>query len=546
MARVRAPELAGSGGWIGVDAELSLASLRGKVVLLHFWTFSCLNCLRVQRELRRVERRFPEELVVVGVHSPKYPREADHRAVAHAVARHRVSHPVLDDPDRATWSRYGVRAWPTVVVVDPDGYVVRAASGEGHGRSLEQLVAEVVESHRAKGTLAAEPLDLDWPRPPPGPLAYPGKVAVSADGQRLAIADTGHDQVVVCSMEGLVLDVHSGFSEPQGVRFEGDTVVVCDSGADRVVRTDGAVVVDGIASPWDLVVDQDGSLLVAEAARHRLRRVRPGEQRALVAAGTGGEGLEDGPAAQALLAQPSGLARGDAGIAFVDAEGSALRTLTRGDEVTTLVGEGVFEWGADDGPPDRARLQHPLGVAWSPGDQRIYVADTFNSRLRAWEGGALRTLPVEGLEEPGGIDVLPDGRLVVADTNHHRVVVVDPASGAVEPLELDESWVMSVEGPALSVPAGRRLRLPVAVELPGEELDRSVDDPVRVVVEARPASLLSSPSGGWSVPAATEAVEVRAGRPGTGLLLVEVQARPWGAGRGAVRVQRSRHRLEVT
>ena len=60
MARVRAPELAGSGGWIGVDAELSLASLRGKVVLLHFWTFSCLNCLRVLRELRRVERRFPE------------------------------------------------------------------------------------------------------------------------------------------------------------------------------------------------------------------------------------------------------------------------------------------------------------------------------------------------------------------------------------------------------------------------------------------------------------------------------------------------------
>ena len=118
-----------------MDGPSSLRALRGRVVVLHFWTYSCASCLRVLSELRRLERRFPDEVVVVGVHSPKYPREADHEAVVSAVARHGIAHPVLDDPDLTTWSRYAVRAWPTLVLIDPEGYVVTSVSGEGHGRS---------------------------------------------------------------------------------------------------------------------------------------------------------------------------------------------------------------------------------------------------------------------------------------------------------------------------------------------------------------------------------------------------------------------------
>jgi thiol-disulfide isomerase/thioredoxin len=513
-----------------VDQPLSLAALRGRVVLLHFWAFSCVNCLRVLAELRRLELRFPDELVVVGVHSPRLPREADHEAVLNAVARHHVLHPVLDDPDLATWSQYGIRAWPSLVLIDPEGYVAAEASGEGHGRALERAVAELVAEHEAKATLAVDPLDLDPAMPPPGPLAFPGKVAASGDGRRLAIADTGHEQVLVCSLDGLVLEVHTGLSQPQGVRFDGDVVVVCDTGADRVVRTDGVVVADGIASPWDLVFDEDSSVVVAEAGRHRLRRVRPGEQRVLVAAGRGAEGNEDGPAAQALLAQPSGVARVAEGLVFVDAEANALRVLDRSGQVATLVGRG---------------LQHPLGVAADAAGGRLYVADTFNSLLRVWEGGALRTLPATGLEEPGGIDVLPDGRLVVADTNHHRVVIADPESGAVQPLELDESWVMSSIGNALTAVAGQPLRVPAGVDLTGEEVDHSSAEPVRVTVEARPASLLSRVPVRETLQAPDADVEVRAGQPGRGFLLVEVAASTRRDGRRAVRVDRRRHQLDV-
>jgi thiol-disulfide isomerase/thioredoxin len=152
-ARVRAPELAGRGGWIGTDGPLSLAGLRGRFVLLDFWTFCCVNCLHVLEELRPLEERFADVLTVVGVHSPKFVHEADHDAVVAAVERYGVHHPVLDDPDLSTWKQYAVRAWPTLVLVDPEGYVVHVASGEGHAEGLGRLLAELVAEHDAKGTL---------------------------------------------------------------------------------------------------------------------------------------------------------------------------------------------------------------------------------------------------------------------------------------------------------------------------------------------------------------------------------------------------------
>ncbi len=545
MARARAPQLTGAGGWIGVQSPLSLKALQGKVVLLHFWTYSCATCLGVLQELRRLERRFSEELVVVGVHSPKFPREREHRAVEQAVRRHRVSHPVLDDPELTTWNRYGIRAWPTLALIDPRGYVVGALSGEGHGRELAKVIAEVVARHQAKGTLVTEPVEVDGPTPGGGLLAFPGNVAVSVDGTRLAIADTAHDQVLVCTTDGLVLEAHTGFAQPQGVRFDATAVMVCDTGANRVVRTDGVVLADGLSSPWDVVVEDGGSLVIAEAGRHRLARVRPGEQRVLMAAGTGEEGMEDGPCTQALLAQPSGVARTPEGIVFVDAEASALRVLTKTGDVVTLVGQGPSNWGTEDGGPEEARLQHPRGVAASAEGQSVYVADTFNSVLRAWDGETLRTLAVEGLEEPGGLDMLPDGRLVVADTNHHRVLVVDPHSEQAEPLELDDSWLMSTSGADLSARSGQPLSVDVSVPLAEEELDLSMTDPLRVSVDARPASLLADGASQWSLPAAEGRVEPRAGDAGEGLLLVEVVATTRGARGRAERVRRVRHVLRV-
>jgi len=554
-SRIRAPELSGSGGWLNTDAPLSMASLRGKVVLLDFWTYCCVNCLRLLEELRPLEEKWGDELVVVGVHSPKFPREADQAALRAALVRHRVTHPVLDDPELVTWDQYAVKGWPTVVLVDPEGYVVGAASGEGCGPVLDDAVADVVARASAAGTLVRGRRRGPASAPPAGPLAFPGKVAVDPGGERIAVSDTGHDRVLVAYPDGLAVAEVTGLTQPQGVRFTGRGLIICDTGADRVVEVElseeGAgpltTVVDGLASPWDVVVEPSGAAVVAEAGRHRLWRVPGGPRPAEPVAGNGREGLADGPATEAELAQPSGLCLDRGGIVFADAESSALRLLSAEGRVTTIVGEGLFDWGHDDGPPAQARLQHPLGVAAR--GATVFVADTFNSRLRVWDGSQLATIPVgDGtLDEPGGLDVTPEGRLLVADTNHHRVVTVDPATGRVEPLPIDLSGLDARPAAGVTARRGSTFTLDLTISLDGRALDDSAGPPVRAAVEARPPHLLAPGARQWALDDVCRLVQLTGGaRPDTGTLLVEVSAAVCGDGTCEVITRRRRHRLTIT
>ncbi len=503
--RVRAPELHGAGGWIGIDG-LSLAALRGKVVLLDFFTQACVNCQHVVEELRGLERRFAGELVVVGIHSPKFPREAEHASVEAAVARMRIEHPVLDDPDSRTWDAYAIRAWPTLVVVDATGREAFRTSGEGHAVELAGVVEGLVEEARAAGILRAGPLDLARAAHGTGELSFPGKVACAPAGPpRFAAADTGHDRVLVCAADGEVLAEHGALYAPQGVRWDGDDLLVCETGAHRVWRLPAGggartLVADGVRSPWDVVV-WHGHPVIAEAGRHRLWIVDPAGERQVLA-GLGPEELRDGPALEALLAQPSGLAVTAAGeLAWVDAESSALRLLDRpGGTVRTLVGYDLFAWGETDGPGERARMQHPLGVAAAP-DGALYVADTFNGLVRVWRGSHLWTVPVEGFAEPGGLDLEPGGgTLLVADTGNHRIVRVDPVAGTAVAVDVGRPGSRDVPGApvvaetVVAAPGGV-LEVELDVELDGDALDPMGGLPVRVTARATEPGLLDAPGG---------------------------------------------------
>ena len=195
-ARVRAPELVGRGGWLNTGGKpLSLADLRGRVVLLDFWTFCCVNCLHVLDELRPLEEKYADVLVIVGVHSPKFVHEADHDALLDAVERYEVHHPVLDDPELATWQQYAVRAWPTLTVIDPEGYVVAQFSGEGHAHALDALIDELVDEHEAAGTLRRGDGPYVAPTPEPSTLRFPGKV-LALPGGTFLVTDTRHHSLV--------------------------------------------------------------------------------------------------------------------------------------------------------------------------------------------------------------------------------------------------------------------------------------------------------------------------------------------------------------
>ena len=528
--RVRAPELVGRGGWINARRDLSLGALRGKVVLLDFWTFCCINCLHVLDELRPLEERFGDALVVVGVHSPKFEHERDHEALKKAVGRYDVHHPVLDDPDRATWDQYGVRAWPTLYLVDPAGYATAAFEGEGNAPKLEGEISRMIEEHRRNGTLNETPTEMLSPAIPSGSLRFPGKVAAGPDGL-LAVADSGHNRIVVTrtyetdgstdilyvagtgargSEDGVFGEAK--FTDPQGLLFlDTGTLLVADTGNHLIRRLDltnetvetvagtgaqarwgasgGPARETALNSPWDLEL-WDREVAIAMAGPHQLWTLDLEKEEVGVLAGSGVEGLADGPVQTAAMAQPSGLSQDGERLWIVDSETSSLRYLDRGGRIDTVIGTGLFGFGYRDGLVSEALLQHPLGVITPPGGP--VVCDTYNSALRRYDPatGELTTLARDGLSEPSGAALFGE-ELVVADTNNHRLVRVG-ADGEIQPFEvrgLLPPAPVSARGPAAveigPVELAFEVELTATIPLPeGQKLDSSLGPPVQLSISS--------------------------------------------------------------
>jgi len=512
--RVRAPELRGR-GWLNTGGrELSLSDFRGRFLLLDFWTFCCVNCLHVLDEMRPVEEKYADELVVVGVHSPKFAHEADPDALAAAVERYAVHHPVLDDPDLVTWQAYTARAWPTLVLVDPEGYVVAQYAGEGHAHAIDAMIGSLREAHLTRGTL--QPGDSPYvpPAHEPTDLRFPAKAVLLPDGD-LLVADAGHDQLVVLSSsvgEPVVRRI-TGFREPGGLCLlpaevateVGYDVVVAStaghrldgldlaSGEVRPLAGDGGQWMQGdgtarLSSPWDLTWWQD-RVWVAMAGIHQLWTFDPRTGAVEVVAGTTNEGLLDGPLDEAWFAQPSGLAADGDRLWVADAETSALRVVSEG-RVRTVVGTGLFDFGFRDGAAGEAMLQHPLGVTVLP-DASVAICDTYNGAVRRFDPatGAVTTLAAD-LAEPSG---------AVVDGEH--LVVVESAAHRLTRLLLGELAEQSTDGfaqttqrPVTEVAAD--LSLTITFEPPpGQKVDDRFGPSSQLLVTSTPPSLIKDGEG---------------------------------------------------
>ncbi|MCB5163417.1 redoxin domain-containing protein [Streptomyces bambusae] len=525
-ARVRAPELVGKGGWLNTGgAQLTLADLRGKIAILDFWTFCCINCLHVLDELRELEEKHRDTVVIVGVHSPKFVHEAEHQAVVDAVERYEVHHPVLDDPELATWKQYAVRAWPTLVVIDPEGYVVAQHAGEGHAHAIARLVEELEAEHEAKGTLRRGDGPYVAPEPVATHLRFPGKALVLPSGN-LLVSDSTRHQLVETAPDGetVVRRIGSGqrgfgpdaFNEPQGLCLLPDgSVIVADTVNHALRRLDpdtgvvttvagtgrqwwqgsptaGPALEVDLSSPWDVAWWQD-KVWIAMAGVHQLWTYDPADGTVAVAAGTTNEGLVDGPAAEAWFAQPSGLAAAGDRLWLADSETSALRWVERdgdGYAVRSAVGTGLFDFGHRDGDAAQALLQHPLGVTALP-DGSVAVCDTYNHALRRYDPatGQVTTLATD-LREPSGA-VLDGDEIVVVESARHRLTRLRLPEEAVRV----ESAAYRTQRAATEVGPGR-LRLDIVFQAPaGQKLDTRYGPSTRLLVSATPPELLAEGEG---------------------------------------------------
>ncbi len=406
------------------------------------------------------------------MHSGKYHAERVTERIREASIRLGIEHTIVNDRQFRVWRSYAVSAWPTLVAIDPSGYVVGAHAGEFTSEMLVPFIKSLTSAADAKGVLnrgivSATP---DEPGRPPARLRYPGKVIVSEN--RIAIADSGHDQVLIGTLSGDGLEMtvqhvagigQRGFADgdkasfhyPQGLAFGDELLYVADTENHSVravdLRTGAVSTIEGtgnqlgtmadrdagaLSSPWDLEL-KDGVLYIAMAGVHQIWAMDLTTRQLRIHAGTGGEDIRDGPSLGALLAQPMGLTSLGDRLYFADSESNAIRwtDLTPEGETGTVVGTGLFDFGDVDGTGDEVRLQHSQGVAAHP-DGRLLVADSYNDALK-WVNPDSRssTRWVDGLSEPGGI-TCGEKYAYVADTNAHRIVAVDYGSGEIHELTL--------------------------------------------------------------------------------------------------------------
>ena len=557
--RQKVPPLPQGLKWLNTAGPMDLQDLRGKFVLLDFWTYCCINCMHILPELKKLEHAYPKNLVVIGVHSAKFSTEQESENISEAIRRYRIEHPVINDARHELWEFFGVNAWPTVLLIDPEGYAVWGTSGEVTFEQVDRVLKPALPYYRKKGLLDESPVRLGVESHAEAtPLRFPGKILADEPGGRLFIADSNHNRIVVARIDGSLVDViGSGaigradgpfaaaeFNQPQGMALAGQTLCVADTENHLIRRVDLAArrvtTVAGLGrqgrepvapgrhdplktalnSPWDLCV-HDNDLYIAMAGCHQIWKMRLDGSMIGPYAGNGREDIVDGPltpakpyhAGFASFAQPSGLATDGTWLYVADSEGSSIRAvpLDPSGQVRTVVGTSrlsvarLFTFGDLDGPAPRVRLQHPLGIAFASG--QLYVADTYNHKVKAIEPatGAARTLAGSGkpgrgdqpseFREPTGLTAAA-GKLFVADTNNHLIRVVELASAKVSTLVI--AGLKPPEPPAVGPKAAAWM---VEEHVPRTAV-RPADGAIRLQVE------LTLPSGYKMNPLAPTAYRV--------------------------------------
>jgi DNA-binding beta-propeller fold protein YncE len=487
-----APEFPSGLDWLNVDRPLTLEELQGKVVLIDFWTYGCINCIHIIPDLHRLETEYEDELVVIGVHSAKFLNEGETENIQQVVQRYDLQHPVVNDRQFEVWRNWGANAWPTVVLIDPAGNIVGRHSGEGVYEIVQPVIASLVAEFDDLGLIDRSPVAVapEGAGAPDRVLLFPGKVIPDDTGERLFISDTGHHRVLVAdAFTGRLIDVYGApeagfadgvalnarFDSPQGLAYDADqgvlyvadtnnhtiraidlstdeVTVLAGTGSLRWPPTGGVAPDVNLNSPWGLTI-RDGVLYIAMAGSHQIwsAELATGIIGPLV--GNARESTYNGPIAQAELAQPSGLVFDEGGtLYFADSESSSIRSavvLDPGGVTDVVAGSdaNLFDFGDEDGIGTAARLQHPLGIAYDPAAGVLYVADTYNSKIKRVDPTTREVETVYGgtqgwadgidaqFYEPGGLG-LHESTLYVADTNNHAIRSIDLTTGIVSTLVL--------------------------------------------------------------------------------------------------------------
>lgn len=524
---ITAPDFPKGIEWLNTDKPYSIKDLKGKLVLIDFWTYCCINCIHIMPELKKLEEKYKNELVVIGVHSAKFLTERGTENIRQAILRYEIEHLVVNDKDFEVWDEYTAKSWPTLVLIDPYGKVIGMRSGEGVYDAFDPVISGAIAQYKKDGlTLNTEPLKLtpEKDKAPRSLLSFPGKITSDTASSRIFITDSNNNRVLVLklSIDGISVKVEevigsgsiglsdgtfteSSFNHPQGIAFSNDKLYIADTEnhiireADLITKQVKTIAGLGyqstehsfinpanaldipINSPWDLTVVGD-ELYIAMAGPHQLWKLDLKTGKIGTYAGSGRENIIDGSFKESALAQPSGITSDGLRLYFADSEVSAVRTAdinSSKGKVNTIVGSGLFDFGDIDGIGDDAKLQHPLGVFYNPGDELIYVADTYNSKIKTVNPRTREAKTYAGtgyigtrdgnkdaaqFNEPSGLTII-NGKLYITDTNNNLLRVIDMTSGEVKTVKITNPEILTMGMKTVNKKKSENINVLVPVEI---------------------------------------------------------------------------------
>lgn len=461
--------------WLNVSRPLTLKDLKGKVTILDFWTYGCINCIHVLEDFRKLEKKYGDKIVIIGIHTPKFDNEKNLETLRRIVVRYGIEHPVVNDIDSIMARQYGMRAWPTQFIIDPRGKILGRVVGEGNYDLFVENIDRLLKQQAADLSDHKLPISLEKKSFAKSMLAAPGKITVSPDQKMVAVSDTLHHRIIITDNKGKIIKYIGGkqsgyrngsskdarFLAPQGLAFTSKGLYVADTGNHTIryidLKTGNVKTVAGngkneshigkgykatsigLRSPWALAL-KGKTLFVAMAGNHQIWKFDIAKNTIGRWAGSGDENIDNGDLNRASFSQPSGLSLIDNKLYVADSEDSAVRVIDlKKKNVSTVVGSGLFDFGDKDGRFRKARLQHVLGIA-SKDPYQVYIADTYNHKLKLLDLKAKKVITVAGtgkpgkgagkatqsaLNEPGGITFLGDN-ILIADTNNNRIMQYDP------------------------------------------------------------------------------------------------------------------------
>ncbi|KAM2468598.1 hypothetical protein FF1_010260 [Malus domestica] len=513
------PEFPAKLDWLNTAPITLSRDLKGKVVLLDFWTYCCINCMHVLPDLEFLEKKYKDmPFTVVGVHSAKFDNEKDLEAIRNAVLRYGITHPVVNDGDMYLWRELGINSWPTFAIVGPNGRLLAQLSGEGRRKDLDCLVEAALLFYGRKKMLDNAPIPLNLekdndPRLVTSPLKFPGKLAIDVLNDRLFISDSNHNRIVVTDLDGnFIVQIGSSgeeglrdgsfddatFNRPQGLAYNPrkNLLYVADTEnhalreidfVNETVRTlagngtkgsdyrgggKGTTFFQLLNSPWDVCFHPvNEKVYIAMAGSHQIWEHSTDDGATRSFSGDGYErNLNGSSSSSTSFAQPSGISLSlDLRELYIaDSESSSIRALdlkTGGSKLLAggdpYFAENLFKFGDHDGIGSEVLLQHPLGVLCAKNGE-VYIADSYNHKIKKLDPAAKRVSTVAGTGKAG----FKDGTSLeaqlsepsgIVESKNGRIFVADTNNSLIRYLDLnrEEAELLTLELKGVQPPVAK-------------------------------------------------------------------------------------------